>query len=70
MKAKNVKIGVEVVVKKSADLESIGLADSFIGLKGVIVQIATDEFVGVDFGDAWYYMRLDMLKLANKEDNQ
>lgn len=68
MKLKNVKIGVEVVVKKSADLDSFGIhyRDDLLGKKGLIVEISTDEVVRVDFGDALYYMRLDMLKLANK----
>ncbi len=77
MKLKNVKIGVEVVIKKSSDLESIGLDDSFIGLKGVIVKTDHDAVYGrmnvlVDFNDytdgmkgrAWVGNK--MLKLASK----
>ncbi len=78
MKAKNAKVGTEVILKKTADLSLVCLGEDefkrLLGMNGVIVDDNVNcgnphEKIKVALGEheeTWNFS-LDMLKLANKE---
>ena len=74
MKAKNAKVGVEVIVKDDADLEVVGISGYDLhGARGVIARVdVNDESLNVlvnliDCNLLTGWFDYNMLKLANKK---
>ena len=71
MKRKNAKVGVEVIVKENADLQSVQILNTKLQGKTVYIsEVYPDEWVLVCIGCDEWYLKLDMLKLANKGEKK